>query len=222
MAPAHSPRAMSAIRLLLADDQLLVRAGIRALVQTLPDCLVVAECADGQDALARARELLPDVALLDIDMPGLSGIDTMRQIREFAPEMKILVLSGIDRREVVEAALAAGCNGYLLKDFVLAELQLALGTVLQGGNYLSPKIQQQLIEQIRSGHDDALADQALTPRQEQILRLVASGRTTKEIARDLGISPKTVEFHRAQLMERLGVRDVAGMTRYAMQHGLVS
>lgn len=213
---------MTTIRLLLADDQLLVRAGIRALIQTLPQYAVVAECADGQEALERTRVLQPDVAVLDIDMPGLSGIDAMREIRSFAPAMKILVLSGIDRREVVDTALAAGCNGYLLKDFVLAELQLALDTVIAGGSYLSARIQQQLIDAVRSGRDDSPEAPLLTPRQEQILRLVASGRTTKEIARDLGISPKTVEFHRAQLMERLDLHDVAGMTRYAVQQGLVS
>ena len=210
---------MPTIRLLLADDQLLVRAGIRALVQTLPDCQVVAECADGREALEQARLTQPDVALLDIDMPGFSGIQVMAEIRRFAPAMKILVLSGIDRPDVVDAALAAGANGYLLKDFVLGELQLALATVMRDESYLSPKIQQQLISSLRTsrqGHPSGL-----TPRQQEILRLVASGRTTKEIARDLGISPKTVEFHRAQLMEKLGIHEVAGLTRYAMQQGLV-
>ncbi|HJW03651.1 MAG TPA: response regulator transcription factor, partial [Azospira sp.] len=160
-----------------------------------------------------------DVALLDIDMPGFSGIEVMAEIRRFAPAMKILVLSGIDRPDVVDAALAAGANGYLLKDFVLGELQLALATVTRDESYLSPKIQQQLISSLRTsrqGHPSGL-----TPRQQEILRLVASGRTTKEIARDLGISPKTVEFHRAQLMEKLGIHEVAGLTRYAMQQGLI-
>lgn len=211
-----------AIRLLLADDQLLVRAGIRSLIQTLPEYVVVAECADGLEALERTQALKPDVAVLDIDMPNLSGIEAMRQIRTVSPETKLMVLSGIDRREVVEAALEAGCHGYLLKDFVLAELQLALDKVMDGSCYLSPKIQQQLLDAMRTDRREMLPPPQLTPRQEQILRLVALGRTTKEIARELSISPKTVEFHRAQLMERLGVRDVVGMTRYAMQHGMVS
>jgi DNA-binding NarL/FixJ family response regulator len=158
------------------------------------------------------KTLQPDVAVLDIEMPGLTGIDAMQAMGDLAPGTKVLVLSGIDRPEVVNAALAAGCNGYLLKDFVLAELQFALDTVMDGGSYLSPKIQQQLLDAMRSDKEGATDEPPLTPRQEQILRLVASGRTTKEIARDLGISPKTVEFHRAQLMERLGLHDVAGMT----------
>lgn len=210
-----------ALRLLLADDQLLVRAGIRSLIQTLDRYTVVAECADGLEALERTAALQPDVAVLDIDMPGLSGIEAMRQIRTVAPQTRLLVLSGIDRREVVEAALEAGCHGYLLKDFLLAELQLALDKVMDGSCYLSPKIQQQLLAAARDKDSNPPPPQ-LTPRQEQILRLVALGRTTKEIARELAISPKTVEFHRAQLMERLGVRDVAGMTRFAMQHGMIS
>lgn len=210
---------MPTIRILLADDQLLIRAGINALIQTLPHCQVIAECADGREAVAQARATRPDVAVLDIDMPGLSGIEVMAEIRAFAPATKILMLSGIDRRDVVDNALAAGANGYLLKDFVLAELQLALTTVIQGGNYLSPKIQQQLISNLLG--DRQGPPSRLTPRQQEILRLVASGKSTKEIARDLGISPKTVEFHRAQLMDRLGVHEVAGLTRYAVQQGLI-
>lgn len=207
-------------RLVLADDQLLIRAGIRALVETLPGYHIEAECADGHEAIAAIRRFQPEVVLLDIAMPGPSGIEVARTIRQFDRDTKILVLSSIDRPEIIEQALSAGVNGYLLKDFVLAELQAALDTVLVGERYLSPKIQGSL-----PGTDTvALAGRntLLTLRQTEILRLVASGRTTKEIARELGISPKTVEFHRSRLMERIGVHDVTGLTRFAFQTGVVS
>ena len=211
---------MEKYRIFLADDQLLVRAGIRALMETLPKYEVVGESDEGHHAVAEIDRLRPDVAVLDIAMPGLTGIEAARQIRDLDPGIKILILSGIDRQEVVEQALAAGAQGYLLKDFVLAELHLALTTAIGGGRYLSPKLQEHLINRVitKNGTDTA----QLTPRQTEILRLVASGQTTKEVARALGISPKTVEFHRAQLMERIGVHDVTGLTRYAMQQGLIS
>lgn len=206
---------MNKIRIVLADDQLLVRAGIRALLETLPGYAVAAECADGHTALAEVERHLPDVVLLDIAMPGPSGIEIARMLRQRDPTVRILILSSIDRQEVVEQALEAGVNGYLLKDFVLDELQQALSAVLADEAFLSPKIS----DFTRS---TVSADELLTPRQTEILRLVANGRTTKEIGRALGISPKTVEFHRARLMQRIGVHDVTGLTRYAVQHGLVS
>lgn len=211
---------MEKVRILLADDQLLVRVGIRALLESLPQNEVVAECEDGPRAVAAIRELQPDVAVLDIAMPGMSGIEAAQQVRAFDSRVRLLVLSGIERPEVVDQALAAGVNGYLLKDFALAELQLALATVLKSGRYLSPRLQEQFINRMLEGGGPAAV--SLTPRQTEILRLVASGRSSKEIARILDISPKTVEFHRAQLMEKTGVHDVAGLTRYAMQNGLIS
>lgn len=209
---------MNKIRIVLADDHLLARAGIRALLERHPGHEVVAECADGIQAIADVRQLRPDVAVLDIAMPGPSGIEVARAIHSFDPAIKILILSCIDRQEIVEQAVAAPINGYLLKDFILAELEQAVTTVLNDGYFLSPRIEEML-----SHHPDH-GDQppALTPRQTEILRLVASGRSTKEIARDLSISPKTVEFHRAALMEKIGVHDVTGLTRYAMQSGVIS
>ena len=209
---------MKTVRIVLADDQLLIRAGIRALVETLPGYRIEAECADGHAAIAAIQRLQPDVVLLDIAMPGPSGIDVARTIRRADPDTRILVLSSIDRPEIIEQALDAGVNGYLLKDFVLGELQQALEMVLSGQSYLSPKIQGMSLRPRLGGNGNATL---LTPRQTEILRLVASGRTTKEIARDLGISPKTVEFHRGRLMERIGVRDVTGLTRFALQTGVV-
>ena len=165
------------------------------------------------DAVCRLR---PDVVILDIDMPEVDGIEATKQIHAFAPVVEILILSGIDRREVIEQALKAGSAGYLHKDFVLDELRIALQTVLGGSRYLSPRIQDRL-----TGTPDHAAAFCLTSRQTEILRLVASGQTTKQVARALGISPKTVEFHRAQIMSRINAHDVTALTRYAMQHGLI-
>lgn len=211
---------MKKIRIVLADDQLLVRAGIRALLEARPDCQIEAECADGLQAVAEIRRLKPDIALLDIAMPGLNGIEVSRAIRQVDRQIRILILSSIDRQEVVDQALASGIDGYLLKDFVLDELRQALAAVLAGRSFLSPKIRE--LHEQRSLDGKTGNTNGLTARQTQILRLVASGLTTKEIARDLGISPKTVEFHRARLMERLAVHDVTALTRYAIQAGVVT
>lgn len=206
---------MPTSRIVLADDQVLVRAGIRALLESLPNCVVVDECADGTLAIDRVRRHQPDILVLDIAMPGPSGIDVAREIRRFDTQVHILILSSIDRIEVVEQAISAGADGYLLKDFLLAELQHAIETTRAGESYFSPRLVAE-----RDGANGQ-GKGALTTRQPEVLRRVASGMTTKEIARELGISPKTVEFHRGQLMEKLGVRDVTGLTRYAVQNGIL-
>lgn len=210
---------MKTTRIVLADDQLLIRVGIRAIVDTLPGYQIVAECADGHETIAAIRQLQPDVVLLDIAMPGPTGIEVARTIRQLDSHTRILVLSSIDRQEVVEQALAAGVNSYLLKDFVLEELVQALAMTLDGKSFLSPKLRAMSL--LSDTESEPGRSARLTTRQTEILRHVASGRTTKEIARELGISPKTVEFHRSRLMERIGVRDVTGLTRFALQTGIV-
>ncbi|MCG2577693.1 response regulator transcription factor [Dechloromonas sp. XY25] len=211
--------AMKKIRIILADDQLLIRAGIRALVETLPDYELVAECADGHEAIAASRQYQPDVILLDIAMPGPSGIEVANAVRRLDGDIRILMLSSIDRREIIDQAINAGANGYLLKDFVLSELHEALQAILSGQRYLSPRIRDTEIATTSNGGGDGKTH--LTARQLEVLRLVASGKTTKEIARDLGISPKTVEFHRSCLMQRIGAHDVTGLTRFAVQNGVL-
>ena len=208
---------MEKTRIILADDQLLVREGMRALLDTLPQYEVIAECADGRTALEALRRWQPEVAILDIHMPEVSGIEATRQIHASLPAIEILILSAIDRKETIQQALDAGASGYLHKDFVLDELRCALDTVLAGKRYLSPQIK----DRLNTAPESSVAD-CLTSRQIEILRLVASGQTTKQAARTLGISPKTVEFHRAQIMGRIGVNDVTALTRYAMQQGLIS
>lgn len=208
---------MEKSRIILADDQLLVREGMRALLDALPQYEVVAECAEGRAAVDAVRRLLPDVAILDIDMPEVSGIEATKQIHASCPGIEILILSAIDRREIIEQALDAGATGYLHKDFVLDELRVALDTILAGSRYLSPRIQDRLVNE-----QGGTVLSGLTSRQTEILRRVASGETTKEIARALNISPKTVEFHRSQIMTRIGAHDVTALTRYAMQRGLIN
>lgn len=207
------------IRIILADDQLLIRAGIHALLDSLPECELVAECSDGHQAIAAVLQHKPDVILLDIAMPGPTGIEVARAIRLVNQETRILMLSSIDRRETIEEAMQAGADGYLLKDFVLAELLAALAAVRNGQRYLSPRIEQLRLEPTASGNPASKT--LLTARQLEVLRMVASGKTTKEIARLLCISPKTVEFHRGRLMERIGAHDVTGLTRFALQNGVL-
>ena len=207
------------IRIILADDQLLIRAGIHALLDSLPECELVAECSDGHQAIAAVLQHKPDVILLDIAMPGPTGIEVARAIRLVDQETRILMLSSIDRRETIEEAMQAGADGYLLKDFVLAELLAALAAVRKGQRYLSPRIEQLRLEPTASGNPASKT--LLTARQLEVLRMVASGKTTKEIARLLCISPKTVEFHRGRLMERIGAHDVTGLTRFALQNGVL-
>lgn len=207
------------IRIILADDQLLIRAGIHALLDSLPECELVAECSDGHQAIAAVLQHKPDVILLDIAMPGPTGIEVARAIRLVDQETRILMLSSIDRRETIEEAMQAGADGYLLKDFVLAELLAALAAVRNGQRYLSPRIEQLRLEPTASSNPASKT--LLTARQLEVLRMVASGKTTKEIARLLCISPKTVEFHRGRLMERIGAHDVTGLTRFALQNGVL-
>jgi DNA-binding NarL/FixJ family response regulator len=215
---------MNPVRILLADDHALVRAGIRALlVGSLDSVMVVAEAANGREALELARLHKPDVVLLDISMPDLSGLAVSAQLKQEMPEVRVIMLSMHANEEYVLQALRAGASGYLLKDSATAELELALKGVMQGETYLSPRISKQVVDGYvqRVGADQSSPD-LLTPRQRQVLQLIAEGHSTKEIAYRLELSVKTIETHRAQLMERLQIRDIAGLVKYAIRYGLVS
>jgi len=211
------------VRVLLADDHALVRAGIRALLEGLDGVGVVAEAGNGAEVLDLAREHRPDVVLLDISMPGMSGLDASAQLRRELPEVRVVMLSMHANEEYVLQALRAGAVGYLLKDSATAELEIALKAVMQGETYLSPPISRQVVDGYvqRVGAEQPGPD-ILTPRQRQVLQLIAEGRSTKEIAYHLDLSVKTVETHRAQLMERLQIRDIAGLVKYAIRSGLAS
>ena len=213
---------MSSIRVLLADDHALVRAGIRSLAQNLPGVEIVAEAADGRDALALMKVHQPDVALMDISMSGLNGLEaTARAAKEY-PNVRVIILSAHSNEEYVAQALRAGAAGYLLKDAGTAELELAIRAVARGETFLSPAVSKHIIsDYVRRVGGESGSLELLTSRQREILQLVAEGKTTKEIANLLHISVKTVEAHRSQLMDRLDIHDVAGLVRYAIRIGIV-
>lgn len=213
---------MPAIRVLIADDHTLVRAGIRSLVEAMEGMEVVAEAGDGQQAIELVQTHRPDVLLTDIAMPGLSGLDVTKRVTEEQLWTRVVIVSMHASEEYANRALQAGARGYLLKNSGAAELEIALRAVARGETYLSPAIEKYLVaEYLRSTERRASHPTSLTARQREILRLLAEGLTTKAIARQLGISTKTVETHRAQAMERLEIHDMAGLVRYAMRVGLV-
>jgi DNA-binding NarL/FixJ family response regulator len=209
------------IRILLADDHALVRAGMKALLESAEGFEVVGEAANGREALRLAKTLKPDVALFDIAMPELNGLDAARRVRAECPEVRVLILSMHTDPGYVREAMQAGTAGYVLKDAGVEELELAIRAALRGERYLDPRVSKQVIEGYVRGLE-VPGGPSLTPRQREILQLIAEGRSTREIAQRLHLSVKTVETHRAQLMDRLGIRDVAGLTRYAIRIGLVS
>lgn len=208
------------IRVVLADDHTLLRAGLRGLLERLPDVEVVGEAGDGDEALALAKSLRPDILLLDIGMPGKDGLEVAARVLMLEFSVRVLFLSMHQSEEYVLQALRAGAAGYLLKSSAVAELDVAVHAVARGEMYLSPALSNRVVEdylQRSSGNSDPLA--VLTPRQREILQLVVDGLTSKEIATQLGLSFRTVEAHRAQMMERLDVRDLTGLVRLAARVG---
>jgi DNA-binding NarL/FixJ family response regulator len=214
------------IRVALADDHNLVRSGIRALLERLPEVEVVGEASNGREALALIAREKPDLALLDIGMPELNGLEAAPRVARESPRTRVVILSMHADEKHVAQALRAGVAGYLLKDSFADELPVLIRAVLRGETYLSPGISKQVVEALKSRMSPETAEPSLpdplTARQREILQLVAEGQSTKEIASTLGLSVKTVETHRTQIMNRLQIRDVAGLVRYAIRAGLVS
>ena len=206
------------MNVILADDHRLVRAGLRALLDASPGIDVVAEATDGEEAWRLIQELRPDAALLDIAMPRLSGLAVLQQVAAAKLPTRVLLLSMYDNDEYVAEAVRAGASGYLIKDAAVEELGLALDALKRGDVYLSPAISRKLAQAFSGGRPSP----GLTARQTQILRLIAMGHSSKEVARELDLSIKTVETHRTQIMDRLDIRDLAGLVRYAVRSGLVS
>ena len=199
-----------------------MRAGIRALVEKQPNMEVVAEASNGREALALLRSHQPDVVLMDISMPELNGLEAIRQLTEELPNVQSLILSMHADEEHVWQALQAGASGYLVKGGSLAELELAINAVARGQTYLSPVISRHVISQYVDLTTEQNFETALTPRQREILQLIAEGKNTKQIALILNISAKTVESHRALLMKRLEARDIASLVRHALRLKLVN
>lgn len=213
---------MNPIRVLLADDHTLVRSGFRALIESCPDMQVVAEAGDGAEALRLIEQYRPTVALLDITMPGLSGLQVAAQVVDQYPEMRIIILSMYATEEYVLGALKVGAHGYLLKDAHTSELEAAISAVVKGETYLSTEVAKHVADYVRRTDQNLTPVEHLTPRQLEVLRLIAKGHTNKEIAQKLGLSIKTVETHRTHLMARLKIHDVAGLVRYAIRIGLIT
>ena len=214
---------MNTVRVLLADDHTLVRAGLRKLLESIPAMEVVGEAGDGLALLELAERLRPDVVLMDIAMPGLNGLEATGRICRAWPEVRVLILSMHQNAEYVRQALRQGAAAYLLKDAAPLELELALAAVLRGETYLSPAVSKGVVsDYVQRLRSDEPAEDALTPRQREVLQLIAEGHSTKEIARRLDLSVKTVETHRTQLMRQLDIHEVAGLVRYAIRSGLVS
>jgi DNA-binding NarL/FixJ family response regulator len=209
------------IRIVLADDHALVRAGIRALVERIPGLEVVAEAADGREAVALVAEHKPEVALINISMPELNGLEAVARIASAHPYTRVVMLSLHADEEYVRRALSHGASGYLVKSADAAELELAIRAASRGDVWLSPSVSRSVV---RSMLEKAAPDEPfeiLTPRQREVLQLVAEGKTSKDIADRLGLSVKTVESHRSQLMKRLGVTNIPALVRTAIRLGVV-
>ncbi|MBI5444556.1 MAG: response regulator transcription factor [Deltaproteobacteria bacterium] len=214
---------MKPVRVLLADDHGLLRAGLRLLLQSMDGFEVVGEAADGREAIGLTQKLHPDVVMRDIMMPELNGLDATARIVTSSPGTNVVIVSMSASEESVLAALRAGAVGYLLKNVPPVELELALRAASRGQSYLCSGVSKYLVD--RAVSRSRLAENSwelLTPRQREVLQLVAEGRTSKEIARRLDITVRTAETHRTQLMEALDIHDVAGLVRYAVRKGLIS
>jgi DNA-binding NarL/FixJ family response regulator len=212
------------IRILLADDHDLFRAGIRSLLQSLSGIEIIAETGDGREALRLCKAHQPDVVLMDIMMPQLNGLDATARLAAISPEMHTIILSMNANEEYVLQALRCGAAGYLVKNISPSELEQAIRAVARGETYLSSAISKHVIAAYvqRVGGEAIGAFDRLTPRQREVLQLVAEGNTTKQIGGALKLSVKTVEMHRSQLMAALDIHDIAGLVRYAIRMGLIN
>ena len=215
------PAAPATIRVVIADDHVLFRAGVRGLLRSFGGIEVVGEAADGHEAVALATAQRPGVLLMDIGMPGLNGIEALARVRAALPTLPVIILSMHTGEEHVMRALKAGAAGYLLKNAQPDELERAVRQVARGEPYLSPAVSKYVVQSYARGGQGGTALERLTPRQREVLQLIAEGYTTKAIAARLEVSVKTVETHRAQLMERLAIHDVVGLVRFALRRGLV-
>jgi len=213
---------MTTIRVVLADDHPVVRAGIRSMLEQIEGVVILGEASNGREALALVEQFQPQLLLTDIAMPELNGLEVAARITKSHPLVRVIILSMHAAEEYVWQALRVGAAGYLLKDTDAKEIELAVTEVAAGRSYLTPAVSKEVVENYlqRLGPDAKSAD-ILTPRQREILQAVAEGKTTKEIAQAFSISKKTVETHRAQLMERLNIYDIPGLVRYAMRAGMV-
>lgn len=219
---------MNEIKVILADDHKLVRAGIRSLLHNIRDIEVIGEASNGREALGLINANQPDILLLDISMSELNGLEVTERVKQEFPEVKIIILSMHTHEEYVLQALKAGASGYLLKDAAPTELEMALKAVMRGETFLSPAISKHLVDDYLRRLREPVSESKISPfdqltsRQREILQLIAEGNSTKEISNKLNISIKTVETHRMQIMDRLKIHDIAGLVRYAIRMRIIS
>ena len=211
-----------AIRLLLADDHPIFRAGLRSLLETQPNVEILAEVEDGLGAVEAAGTQKPDIVVIDVAMPGMNGLEAARRITAAAPRVKVLCLSMHSDRRFVDAALRSGAHGYLLKECALEELVIAIHAVLAGQIYVSPGLGDAVLTGYRKEGHERSALSELTSREREVLQLLAEGHTAQDIAARLHVSVKTVGTHREHLMQKLGTRSLAGLTKFAIREGLTS
>ena len=216
---------MSAKRLAIVDDHTLVREGVRALLASDPELQVVGEAHDGQEIVRRIHEWKPDLVVIDLSMPGITGMDAIREIRKRAPTVRIVVLTVHDNEEYVLESLEAGANAYVLKTATHEELLAAIKEVLRGHTHLSPSVQKKVVAAYldrRGINGERSSWESITHRERQILKLVAEGHTNKEMAGYLCLSVKTVETHRSSLMKKLNLHKVSMLTAFAIEKGLLA
>ena len=213
------------VRIVLADDHTILREGLRSLLSVDPDFEIIGEAGDGREAVRCVEKLGPDLLLMDLSMPRMSGMDAISEIKKRYPKTKIIALTVHKTEEYLLSTLQAGVDGYVLKDATHDELVMAIHHVMAGKRYLSPGISEKVITGYLEGKEDSLSVsswQKLSQREREVLKLIAEGYKNKEIAEDLCISLKTVEKHRANLMKKLDLHNAAALTVYAMEKGLVS
>lgn len=210
------------IRVLLVDDHKIIREGLRSLLSKTPDIEVVAEAENGRMARQLAREMMPDVIVMDISMPGLNGIEATRQILAAFPDIKVITLSMHPDNRLVVGMLDAGASGYVLKDCTFEELEKAIRTAMANQIYLSPRLVRDIVEyQVRnSSQTKSSPFSILTSKEREVLQLVVEGKNTKQIAWLLNVSTKTVESHRNKIMTKLNIHSISGLTKYALREGL--
>ena len=216
---------MENLRIVLAEDHTILREGLRALLSADPNFEIIGEAPDGREAVRCVEKLEPDLLLMDLSMPRMSGMDAIREIKKRYPDIKIIALTVHKTEEYLLATLQAGADGYVLKDATHDELVLAIKNVMGGKSYLSPGVSEKVIEGYLEGKESNRARspwETLSQREREVLKLIAEGYKNKEIAEDLCISLKTVEKHRANLMKKLDLHNAAALTVYAMQKGLVN
>jgi two-component system response regulator NreC len=210
------------IRILLVDDHAIMRDGIRALLSLHDDIEVVGEASEGKEEVEKAQELLPDVVIMDIAMPGMDGLEATRRIMKKSPKMKVLVLTQHDNKEYILSVIKAGASGYVPKRALGSELVSAIRAVRQGDSFLYPSAATALIEDYRQQAKEEEPYDQLTAREREILKLIAEGHTSREIADILIVSQKTVQGHRVKIMEKLNLHNRTELIKYAMRKGLVS